>query len=457
MEREKLGSRLGFILLAAGCAIGIGNVWKFPYIAGIGGGGAFVLIYLVFLIILGLPVMIMEFSVGRGAQASPAVAFKKLEPKGTFWHIHGKVGVIGAYILMMFYTSVTAWMVHYFWLTVTGKLTGISAEEISAEFPKILSDTPRMTILVIFVVCVGVLVCARGVQKSLEKITKYMMLALLAIMVILAINSCLMKGANEGLKFYLIPDFKRLVDDGIFKTILAAMNQSFFTLSLGIGSMAIFGSYIGKDRSLPGESVRVIILDTFVALTAGLIIFPACFTYGVDVNAGPPLIFMTLPNIFAHIPLGRLWGSLFFVFMSFAAFSTVFAVFEEIISGCMESFHITRARSSIINLFLLIILALPCVFGVGVMKDLPFFGKIGTDILDLEDFIVSNCLLPLGSLIYCLFCVSRYGWGWDNFIKEANEGKGLKLALWTRKYLTYVLPLIILFLFGYGIWDKFFK
>lgn len=456
-KREKLASRLGFILLSAGCAIGIGNVWKFPYIAGQGGGGAFVLIYLLFLIILGLPVMIMEFAVGRASEASPAKAFGKLEPKKSKWHLHGIACFVGSYILMMFYTSVSAWMIHYFWLTATGKLTGVSPDQINAEFGNLISNKSLFALLVVIVVIVGISVCVGGVQKSLEKVTKVMMTSLLVIMVVLAINSLFMKGASEGLKFYLVPDFKRMVSDGVIKTIVAAMNQAFFTLSLGIGAMAIFGSYIGKTHSLAGESVRVIVLDTFVALAAGLIIFPACFTYGVDVTAGPPLIFMTLPNIFANMAAGRVWGSLFFIFMSFAALSTIFAVFEEIISCTMEIFNVDRKKSSLINLFMLIILSMPCVFGFGALQNIPGLNKIGTDILDLEDFIVSNCLLPLGSLVFALFCVSRYGWGWKNFIKEANQGKGLKVAEWTRAYLTYFLPIIIIFVFAFGIYDKFFS
>lgn len=454
-EREKLKSRLGFILISAGCAIGIGNVWKFPYMAGKGGGGAFVLFYILFLVILGLPIMTMEFAVGRASQKSPVKAYQALEKPGQKWHIHGYITLIGCYLLMMFYTTVAGWMLHYFYLTATGKFVGMNTEEVTGVFSEMLGQPLVMAFWMILVVVVGILVCSLGLQDGLERITKIMMIALLAIMVVLAVNSFTMDGAKEGLSFYLVPDWGRMKEVGVTSTIVGAMNQAFFTLSLGIGAMAIFGSYIGKERTLLGESINIALLDTFVAITSGLIIFPACFTFGVDQTSGPSLIFMTLPNIFNHISMGRLWGSLFFIFMAFAAFSTVFAVFENIISCGMELTGWNRKKSSYVNLVLIILLSLPCVLGYNVWA-WDGFAVFGGAVLDLEDFLVSNILLPLGSLVYLLFCVTRYGWGWKNFKKEANEGKGAKMQDWMRVYLTYILPVIVLFIFGFGIYDKFF-
>lgn len=455
MKREKLKSRLGFLLISAGCAIGIGNVWKFPYMAGQGGGGAFVLFYLIFLAILGLPIMSMEFAVGRASQKSPIKAYQELEKPGHKWHIHGYITLIGCYLLMMFYTTVAGWMMHYFYLMVTGKITDIEVSAVPELFNEMLSQPVTMGIWMLIVVALGILVCGKGLQNGLEKITKVMMIALLFIMVALAINSMFMPGAKEGLKFYLIPDFARMKDIGIINTLVGAMNQAFFTLSLGIGAMAIFGSYIGKEHSLMGESLRVTLIDTFVAIVAGLIIFPACFTYNVDQTAGPSLIFITLPNIFANMPLGSLWGSLFFLFMTFAALSTVFAVFENIICCGMELTGCSRKKSSLVNFVLISILSIPCVLGYNLWA-WDGFSIFGGAVLDLEDFLVSNILLPLGSLVYLLFCVSRYGWGWENFKLEANTGKGLKVHNWMRIYLTYFLPLIVLFIFAFGIYDKFF-
>lgn len=455
MKREKFKSRLGFILLSAGCAIGIGNVWKFPYMAGRGGGGVFVLFYLIFLSILGLPILCMEFAVGRASQTSPVRAYQKLEKKGQKWHIHGYITLIGCYLLMMFYTTVAGWMLHYFYLTAAGRFAGTGTYAVAETFSSMLSKPSVMTFWMILVVVLGILVCIKGLQNSLEKVTKVMMISLLCIMVILAVNSFFMDGAKEGLKFYLIPDFERMKSVGIISTLVGAMNQAFFTLSLGIGAMAIFGSYIDKKNTLLSESVNVVILDTFVAIVSGLIIFPACFTYNVDQTSGPSLIFITLPNIFANMPLGRLWGSLFFLFMSFAALSTVLAVFENIICCGMELTGCSRKKSGAVNLFLIILLSLPCVLGYNVWN-WSGFNVFGGAVLDLEDFIVSNILLPLGSLVYLLFCVSRYGWGWDNFAAEANAGKGLKIKSWMRGYITYVLPLIVLFIFAFGIYDKFF-
>ena len=450
MGREKLGSRLGFILLSAGCAIGIGNVWKFPYVVGQNGGGVFVLIYLIFLAILGIPVLSMEFAIGRASQKSPVKMYQELEPKGTVWHIHGKVAMIGGYLLMMFYTTVAGWMVRYFVSTAVGDLSGLDASGISQKFNQMLSDAPMMILYMGIVIAAAVLVCSIGLKNGLERVTKVMMLALLRIMVILAINSFFMPGGEQGIAFYLMPNFEEVQKIGIGTIIVNAMNQAFFTLSLGIGAMAIFGSYIGKERTLLGESVNVAILDTLVALSSGLIIFPACFAYGVDVDSGPSLIFITLPNIFNNLPLGRLWGSLFFVFMSFAALSTVLAVFEEITACTQDLFGWGRKKSCIINGILLFALSLPCSLGFNLLSFIQPLGE-GTSILDLEDFIVSNLILPLGSLVIILFCVLKKGWGWDNYIKEANTGKGLKMKNFMRGYMTYVLPVMVLVLFVIGI------
>ena len=454
MKRETLKSRLGFILLSAGCAIGIGNVWKFPYVAGQGGGGAFVLFYLLFLVLLGLPILSMEFAVGRASQKSPVRAFQALERPGHKWHLYGYLTLVGCYLLMMFYTTVAGWMLHYFVQTAAGKLSGLSAQEISAAFGSLLESPGTMAFWMVIVVVIGIVVCMRGLQNGLERVTKFMMIALLIIMVVLAVNSLFMPGAREGLTFYLVPDFARMKEVGVINTLVSAMNQAFFTLSLGIGAMAIFGSYIGKEHALAGESLRVVVLDTFVAITAGLIIFPACFTYGVDQTSGPSLIFITLPNIFSHMSGGRIWGSLFFLFMAFAALSTVLAVFENIICCGMELTGWSRRKSSLVNLALIIPLSLPCVLGFSVWSG-GFLNAFGGTVLDLEDFIVSNLFLPLGSLIYLLFCVTRYGWGWDNYVREANTGDGLKVHGWMRGYLTWVLPLIVLFIFLFGLYDKF--
>ena len=454
MERETLKSRLGFILLSAGCAIGIGNVWKFPYIAGQGGGGAFVLFYLIFLVILGLPIMTMEFAVGRASRKSPVRAYQALEKPGQKWHIHGYFTLIGCYLLMMFYTTVAGWMLHYFYMTAVGKLAGLNAEQVAGKFTEMLASPATMTFWMVFVVVVSILVCAKGLQSGLERVTKGMMIALLLIMVVLAVNSLFMPGAKEGLSFFLVSDFARMQEVGVVNTLVSAMNQAFFTLSLGIGAMSIFGSYIGKEHSLLGESVRIVVLDTFVAITAGLIIFPACFTYHVDQTSGPSLIFITLPNIFANMSMGRLWGSLFFLFMAFAAMSTVLAVFENIICCGMELTGCSRKKSSLVNLVLIILLSMPCVLGYNLWA-WDGFAVFGGAVLDVEDFLVSNLFLPLGSLVYLLFCVTRYGWGWQNYKKEVNTGKGLKVQDWMRGYLTYVLPLIVMFIFAFGLYDKF--
>ena len=454
-EREKLKSRLGFLLISAGCAIGIGNVWKFAYIAGKGGGGTFVVLYLLFLVILGLPIMTMEFAVGRASQKTPVKAYKALEKPKSKWHIHGYIALIGNYLLMMFYTTVAGWMVYYFYLTATGKFEGLDSKQVSGVFGQMLEKPGVMMICMVIIVALGIFVCSIGVQNGVEKVSKVMMVALLLIMAVLAVNSIFMDGAKEGLSFYLIPNFERMKQVGITNTIVSAMNQAFFTLSLGIGAMSIFGSYIGKERSLLGESVNIALLDTFVAITSGLIIFPACFTFGVNPTEGPSLIFITLPNIFNHIPMGRIWGSLFFIFMTFAAFSTVLAVFENIIACVMEITGWSRKKSSIVNFFAITLLSTPCVLGYNIWS-WNGFKIFGGSVLDFEDFLVSNIFLPLGSLIFLLFCTRKSGWGWDSFMKEANTGKGLKIKKWMRGYLTYVLPLIVLFIFSFGIYDKFF-
>lgn len=453
-SREHFASRLGFILISAGCAIGLGNVWRFPYITGQYGGAAFFLIYLVFLVILGLPVMVMEFAVGRASQKSAAQAFDRLQPSGA-WHWFSWWGYIGCTVLMMFYTTVCGWMLYYFYLTVSGRFVGATSEQVQAAFPEMLGKPVVMTVCMVAVVVIGFMINSFGLQGGLERVTKVMMIILLAIMVVLAINSIMTEGSGEGLRFYLIPDLGRMQECGIANVIVAAMNQAFFTLSLGIGAMAIFGSYIGKGRALLGEAVNVAILDTFVAFTAGLIIFPACFAFGVAPDSGPNLIFVTLPNIFNHMALGRLWGSLFFVFMAFAAFSTVLAVFENIMSCCMDLTGWSRKKTAAINIVLMILLSLPCVLGFNVWSGFQPFGA-GSNVLDLEDFLVSNIWLPLGSLVYLLFCTSRYGWGWKNFKEEANEGGGFKVKDNIRFYVSYILPIIVLIIFALGIKDKFF-
>lgn len=451
MKRESLGSRLGFILLSAGCAIGIGNVWKFPYMAGQYGGGAFVLVYLFFLAIMGIPVMTMEFAMGRASRKSPVCMYQELEKKGQKWHFHGYAAMIGNYVLMMFYTSVTAWMLQYFVKTATGTFVGLDTKGVEDVFTNMTGDAGTMILYMGIVVVVGFGVCAIGLQNGLEKITKYMMLALLGIMIVLAVNSMTMEGGEEGLRFYLIPSINKMLDEGVGNVIVGAMNQAFFTLSLGIGSMAIFGSYINKDRSLLGEAVNVGILDTFVAFCSGLIILPACFAYGVKPDNGPSLIFKTLPNIFNHFEnekAGMFWGSLFFVFLSFAALSTIFAVFENIISCTRDLTGWSRKKACLVNGIAMFILSIPCILGFSVWKDVQIAGK---NIMDMEDFVVSNLLLPIGSLLFVLFCTTRYGWGWDKFLAEANEGKGLKVAKWMRPYMTFVLPIIILVLLIVGL------
>lgn len=446
MEREKLGSRLGFILLSAGCAIGCGNVWKFPWMAGQYGGGAFVLIYLICLLVLGLPVMVMEFSLGRASQASPIGIHKKLQQPGQKWHWHGKMALVANFLLMMFYTSVTGWMLYYFVRFISGKMTNLPADVCSEQFGNMLSSPWIMVGFMAIVVVIGFLILSFGLQKGVEGVTKYMMIALFALMVILAINSFTLEGAKEGLSFYLKPDLSKINGN----VIVGAMNQAFFTLSLGIGSMAIFGSYIGKERSLMGESLNILGLDTFVALMAGLIIFPACFTYDIEVGAGPSLLFESMATVFNNMTGGRWWGSLFFLFMFFAAMSTIIAVFENILAMVREITGWSRVKGCVICAVAVLILSIPCALGFNLLSGFVPFAS-GSGVLDLEDFLVSNCCLPIGALLYVLFCVSKKGWGFENFIKEANAGKGLKMPRWLKPYLTYVLPLIIISIFVMGI------
>ena len=448
LKREHLGSRLGFILLSAGCAIGIGNVWKFPYITGQNGGAIFVLIYIACLILLGLPVMVMEFSMGRAAQKSPVNMYQPLAPKGSFWHIHGYMCLAGCYIMLMCYCTIAGWLLQYFVDIAAGKFAGLDATGITSMFSSMLQNTGSMAFYTILVVALATFVCSFSLQNGLERVTKWMMLALLSIMLVLAANSCLLEGGADGLKFYLLPDWNRFLESGVGNVIVAAMNQAFFSLSLGIGAMAIFGSYLGKDRSLMGEAVNVVILDTFVAFTAGLIIFPACSAYGVEAGSGPGLVFTTLPNIFNNLPGGRIWGSLFFVFMSFAALSTVFAVFENIVACTRDLFGWSRKKACLINGLSLMVLCMPCVLGFTVLSNVKI---LGLSIMDFEDFTVNNVLLPLGALLMVLFCTSRYGWGWENFLREANEGTGLKVAKWLRPYAAYVIPGVIAFIFVYGL------
>jgi len=450
MQRERLGSRLGFLLLSAGCAIGIGNVWKFPYMVGQYGGGAFVLVYVFFLIALGVPVMTMEFAIGRASQKSPVKFYQELEPKGSKWHIHGCISLFGNYLLLMFYTSVAGWLLQYFVDTASGTFAGLDSTGIKTAYENMLAEPATLLIYTGITILLAVIVCSAGVKNGLERITKWMMLALLAIMLVLAVNSITLEGSGEGLRFYLLPNLARMKQVGIGNIIVGAMNQAFFTLSIGMGSMAIFGSYIGKERALFGEAVHVAVLDTFVAFASGLIIFPACMAYGVQVDSGKSLIFITLPNIFNNLPGGRIWGSLFFVFMSFAALSTVLAVFENLVSCTMDLFGWGRKRACLLNGVALFLLSIPCVLGFNVWKAFEPMGS-GSNVMDLEDFIVSNLILPLGSLIFVLFCTTRYGWGWKNFVAEANEGKGIKVANWMRGYMTFVLPAILIVIFLMGI------
>ena len=453
-NRERFSSRLGFILISAGCAVGLGNVWRFPYITGQYGGAAFVLVYFIFLVLLGLPIMVMEFSVGRASQKSAARSFHVLEPAGTKWHLQGYACMAGNYLLMMFYTTVGGWMAAYIFKTLTGEFKGLDSDGVAAVFNDMLARPGYMAFWMVLVVLLSFFICSLGLQKGVERITKAMMSCLFLILLILCIRSVTLPGTSEGLRFYLIPDFTRFTENGVGNTIFAAMGQAFFTLSLGIGAMAIFGSYIGKDHTLTGETINICLLDTLVAFLAGLIIFPSCFAFGVDPGQGPGLVFITLPNIFNQMVGGRIFGVLFFVFMTFAAQSTIIAVFENIISFSMDLFGTSRKKTVLINGIAIILLSLPCVFGFNIWSGFQPMGA-GSTIQDLEDFIVSNNLLPLGSMVYLLFCTSRYGWGWKNFLAEADTGKGVKFPAWARVYVSYILPLIVLFIFIMGYYQKF--
>ena len=455
-ERETFASRLGFIFLSAGCAIGLGNVWRFPYITGKYGGAAFVLIYILFLLLLVMPIMVMEFAVGRASQQSMSRSFIVLRPEHKIWSLWGYISWFGNYVLMMFYTTVTGWMIAYTYYSATGKFVGADAETVGKSFDALLASPNEMVFWMAVAVLIGAVICFSGLRSGVERITKLMMCGLLVIMIALAVRSVTLEGSEKGLEFYLKPDFNKLVSDGLWTTLREALNQAFFTLSIGIGSMAIFGSYISKERSLFGESLMVTGLDTFVALTAGLIIFPACFAYGINPGGGPGLIFVTLPNMFNHMPNGQIWGALFFLFMSFAALSTVVAVFENIVACFMDSFGWSRKASSIFMCVTVFILSIPCALGFNVWSDIQPLGA-GTGVLDLEDFIVSNNLLPIGALIYLLFCVTRYGWGWDNFIAEADLGKGLKFPKALRVYFTYIVPVVIVGILCVGYYQTFAK
>lgn len=450
MKRESFKSRLGFLLVSAGCAIGIGNVWRFPYVVGENGGGIFVLFYLLFLVAMGLPVLTMELAVGRGSRKSAVLAYKELEKPKSKWHIHGWFAILGCYVLMMYYTTVSGWMVSYFYKFVTGEFkAGMDVDATGSVFSDLLADPKQMGFWMILTVIVGFIVCSRGLQNGLERISKIMMTALLVLIVVLAVHSITLSGAGEGLRFYLIPNLSTVEKVGIGNVISAAMNQAFFTLSLGVAAMEIFGSYMSKDHALAGEGVRICALDTFVAVMSGLIIFPACFSYGVEVTSGPKLIFVTLPNVFVNMAGGRIWGSLFFLFMTFASFSTVIAVFENIMSFAMDMFGWSRNKTAIINCIIILIASLPCVLGYNVWSDLHLIG--GRDVLDSEDFLVSNLLLPLGSLIYLLFCVTKWGWGFDNYMEEANTGSGLKVSRKLKPYFQFVLPVLILIILIQGL------
>ncbi len=450
MKRESFKSRLGFLLVSAGCAIGIGNVWRFPYVTGENGGGLFVLLYLLFLIIMGLPVLTMELAVGRASRKSAVLGYRELEKKGSKWHIHGWIAILGCYVLMMYYTTVSGWMVSYFFKFLKGDFTkGMSAEDTKAAFGNLLSDPKQMTFWMVLTVVLGFFVCSRGLQNGLEKISKFMMSALLILIVVLAIHSITLPGAAEGVRFYLVPNMKSVSNVGLKNIITAAMNQAFFTLSLGVAAMEIFGSYMSKDFTLAGEGIKICELDTFVAIMSGLIIFPACFSYGVEVDAGPSLIFVTLPNVFVNMAGGRVWGCLFFLFMTFASFSTVIAVFENIMSFCIDMFGWSRNKAAAVNGIIILAASMPCVLGYNIWKNLHLIG--GRDVLDSEDFIVSNLLLPIGSLVYLMFCVTKWGWGFDKYIDEVNTGKGIKICKKLKLYFQFILPILIIFILIQGL------
>ena len=449
-EREQFKSRIGFILLSAGCAIGIGNVWRFPYVVGENGGGIFVLFYLFFLLLIGVPILSMEFSVGRASKKSVVKSFQALEKTNQKWHLHGYMSLVGNICLMIFYTTVAGWMLKYFYNFLTGQFNGLTTADVQNVFSQVLASPSTNVFWMIIVVAIGMFVCSKGLQNGVERITKVMMTGLLGLIVLLAIHGLLLDGGMAGVKFYLYPDFQKISEIGLMKVIVSAMNQAFFTLSIGIGSMAIFGSYLNKDQTLLKEATNVAMLDTFVAVVAGLIIFPACFSFGINPDSGPSLIFITLPNVFVSMTGGQIWGALFFLFMSFASLSTVIAVFENIIACTMELLNIERKNAVIINFVLITLLSLPCALGFNVLSNIQPLG-VGSTILDLEDFIVSQLLLPLGSLVYLLFCTSKYGWGFENYQKEANIGQGMKVPNWMKFYVTIILPIVVIFVFINGI------
>ena len=448
MERENFKSKLGFILVSAGCAIGIGNVWRFPFVTGQNGGGIFVLLYLLFLVIMGIPVLTMELAIGRASKKSAVLAYKKLEKPKSKWHIHGWFCILGCNQLMMYYTPVSGWMLSYFFKFATGTFeSGMTAEQVGNVFSNLMSNPVEMIIWMAVMAITGFFVCSKGIQNGIEKVSKVMMILLLALIVILAINSLTLSGAAEGIKFYLVPDLEKVQSIGIGHIITSAMSQAFFTLSLGIASMEILGSYMTREKTLPSESIKICILDTFVAITAGLIIFPACFSYGVEPNQGPALIFVTLPNVFVNMAGGRIWGTLFFMFMTFACFSTVIAVFENLISFCIDMFNMSRTKSVIINAIIMLIGCLPCIFGFNLLSG---FNILGKGMLDIEDFAVSNILLPVGAFLYSLFCSTKFGWGFDGYLNECNQGEGIKFPRFFKPYIKYVLPVLVLIVFISG-------
>ena len=451
MERESFKSRLGFILVSAGCAIGIGNVWKFPYVAGQNGGGLFVIIYLLFLLLMGVPILAMELSMGRASRKSIVGAYKTLEKKGQKWHIHGWFCTLGCYILMMYYTTISGWMMDYFWKFLTGEFDGVKSESAGEVFDKMLANPAEMLLFMGIIIVVGFLVCSIGLKNGIERVTKVMMICLLALIGVLAVNSFMLPGAAEGTSFFLLPDLGTIERNGLYNIVSAAMSQAFFTLSIGIASMEIFGSYMSKDNTLISESIRITALDTFVALMSGLIIFPACFSFDVAPQEGPSLIFVALPKIFINMPFGRIWGALFFLFMSFASFSTITAVFENLISSCMDNFGWSRKRATVFNGVLIFVLSLPCMLGFNLLSGFNLFGM---NILGIEDFIVSNLLLPVGALIFLLFCTFRFGWGFDNFLAEANTGKGIKLKHGLVFYFKFILPILLAFILVNGLIPK---
>ena len=450
MKRESFASRIGFLMVSAGCAIGIGNVWRFPTVTGQYGGGVFVLFYLLFLVLMGAPVLTMELAVGRAGHGSAGTAYRALEPKGSKWHLHGWACLIGCCVLMMYYTTVSGWMLAYFFRFVKGTFTGLAADAVSGVYADLLADPFEQIVWMAITVLLGFFVCSRGLQNGIERIGKWMMGALFVLILVLAVHSFVLPGAGEGLAFYLLPDWNRAAEMGIGNVIVAAMNQAFFTLSLGVGAMEIFGSYMSRDYTLAGESLRICALDTCVAICSGLIIFPACFSYGVSPDAGTKLIFITLPNVFANMTGGRLWGTLFFVFMTFASFSTIIAVFQNILACLQESFGWSLKRACAVGTVFILLASVPCILGFNLWSGVQPMGP-GSTVLDAEDFLVSNLLLPIGSLIYLLFCVTRWGWGFDNYLTEANTGKGLRLPRWFKPYFSVVLPLLIVFILVQGL------